>query len=289
MRRGDIDQEFFPSQDGSHSDLVHPLLVLDEDGSGQAIAMAEYFAESYRSLQRTAVVPFYGSQFALTFVAEATFYSFLDWCRVDPDQLPPSAGTRGNPEQIEAGVEEFTEILATGCPGGAPEGSMVGGGPLNAPQPAAVAPKPSAPKTPAAQAAAPPSNEALVQTLRQSSLTFTEMGPVAATRLEFGESGRQQVVCVVTDPQVAAFAEYGRVGVYSVIGCDTESDDLHRVMAAVETAAPLGGFRLSEGQLVFHAEVPAAPAVEELERVVVACGRIADACESMLTGDEDAF
>lgn len=105
----------------------------------------------------------------------------------------------------------------------------------------------------------------------------------------FGQGSRQQLVYLVTAADAPLQREHGRVAVYSVIKDDATSDEVLEAMSAVGAAAPLGGFRISEGQLIFQAEVPVHAEAEEIEQVVVFCGRIADACESLLVGDVDEF
>ncbi len=135
----------------------------------------------------------------------------------------------------------------------------------------------------------PPLEDAksVMDCLRDSDLTFTETPGLASTRIEFTEVGRQQVVCVITDPRSPSMSGHGRIAVYSAIKDGVTGEDLLKVMGAVGTAAPLGGFRVDEGRLIFQAELPFPTEVSELERVVLTCARIADACESLLTGGSD--
>lgn len=131
------------------------------------------------------------------------------------------------------------------------------------------------------------SSRPVMDCLRESDLTFTETPGLAATRIEFSETGRQQVVCVNTDPRSPSMASHNRIAVYSAIKDGVTAEDLLKVMGAVGAAAPIGGFRVDEGRLIYQAELPASTGVSDLELVVLTCARIADACESMLTGGSD--
>ena len=70
---------------------------------------------------------------------------------------------------------------------------------------------------------------------------------------------------------------------------DASGEEILNAMSAVGSSASLGAFRSVEGQLLYHAELNADATTDEIERVVITCGKIADACEALLTIGTDRF
>ena len=184
----------------------------------------------------------------------------------------PDPGT-DRPERESRSIKKPIELAS-----GAPSNDL-------APDVPEQSPPPPAQLEPPQDGSIPP----LPSRLRDSQLNFTETAGIAATRLEFGESGRQQIVCLVTDPNSTLFKDHGRLAVYSVIKGDASGEEILNAMSAVGSSASLGAFRSVEGQLLYHAELNADATTDEIERVVITCGKIADACEALLAIETDRF
>jgi hypothetical protein len=282
-------KEHFTDREGSEFCL--PLHASSDDP--QAWTHLEFFAELYAGFYEKQVAPFIGRPFRLYPNADHVFRRLDDLSGIrSAVDLPigdPESGTPSFEEgEIRANVESFIDQACSGARRSQEEAVATNhtaeAVPLRTETEEATAPSPEhRPESP------PPLEGAksVMDCLRDSDLTFTEKPGLAATRIEFTEVGRQQVVCVITDPRSPSMSGHGRIAVYSAIKDGVTAEDLFKVMSAVGAAAPIGGFRVDEGRLIFQAELPSSTWDSDLEQVVLTCARVADACESMLTDGSD--
>lgn len=282
-------KDHFTDREGSEFCL--PLLASSDDP--QAWAHLEFFAELYAGFYEKQVTPFIGSSFRLYPKADHVFRRLDDLSGIrSAVDLPIGETESGTPSfedgEIRANVESFIDQACSGARR-SPEEAVATNHtaeavPLRTETEEATAPSPEHRPEPS-----PPLEGAksVMDCLRDSDLTFTETPGLASTRIEFTEIGRQQVVCVITDPRSPSMSGHGRIAVYSAIKDGVTAEDLFKVMSAVGAAAPIGGFRVDEGRLIFQADLPSSTSDSDLEQVVLTCARIADACESLLTDGSD--
>lgn len=260
----------------------------------QAWGHLEFFVELYAGFYEKQVAPFIGSPFRLYPAIDHVFRRIEDLSGIrSAGDLPTGEAEDGKvsiaEEEIRTNMASFIDQACEGQPRPEEQAAPTEGRSIESTLPQAGATvTPAKSKEEHHESSLPMENaKPVVDCLRESDLTFTETPGLAATRIEFSESGRQQVVCVVTDPSSPSMAGHGRIAVYSAVKDGVSAEDLLKVMGAVGSAAPIGGFRVDDGRLIYQTELPASTGVSDLERVVLTCARIADACESMLTGGSD--